>query len=72
MKGTVKFYDLIKNWGFIKTEENTELFFHASEFLDKKEVIELMKGVEVEFEIGDGKKGKKAINIHKIKNEKKE
>lgn len=71
MKGKVKWYHPVKGYGFIETEQRgktTEIFFHISELADYKQAkIEL--GEEVEFELGDSKKGKKAIKIKKIKKE---
>jgi len=71
MKGKVKWYHPVKGYGFIETEqrgESKDTFFHISEIEDYKQAkIEI--GEEVEFELGDSKKGKKAIKIKKIQKE---
>jgi cold shock CspA family protein len=40
-------------FGFIKTEEETDLFFHRNE-LQELEYDSLTEGQQVEFEIGQG------------------
>jgi CspA family cold shock protein len=55
-KGTInKIMD--RGFGFIKTEEGKELFFHHNE-LEGVEFSSLRAGQEVEFEIGQDKKGR--------------
>lgn len=63
MKGTVKFFDERKNYGFIEPEdEDEDRFVHASEV----ESGTLEEGDEVEFDPERGDKGPKAINVRKI------
>ncbi|MFP4006286.1 MAG: cold-shock protein [Candidatus Hadarchaeia archaeon] len=63
MKGTVKFFDERKNYGFIESEEEDEdRFVHASDI----ESETLTEGDEVEFDPEMGDKGPKAINVRKI------
>ena len=61
-KGTVKFFNETKGFGFI-TEENsgTDYFVHISGLID-----EIKQGDEVEFELTEGKKGLNAINVKVI------
>ena len=61
-KGTVKFFNDTKGFGFI-TEEGTskEHFVHISGLID-----EIREGDEVEFELTEGKKGLNAINVKVI------
>ena len=61
-KGTVKFFNESKGFGFI-TEEGTnkEHFVHVSGLID-----EVREGDEVEFELTEGKKGLNAINVKVI------
>jgi CspA family cold shock protein len=55
-KGTIR--QLIdRGFGFIKTEEGKELFFHRNE-IEGVEFSSLKAGQEVEFEIGKDKKGR--------------
>lgn len=58
-KGTVKFFNESKGFGFI-TEEGTnkEYFVHATGLID-----EVREGDEVEFELAEGKKGMNAVNV---------
>ncbi len=56
-KGTIK--KLMGSYGFIKTEEEEEVFFHSNE-LEGVEFASLSKGQEVEFEKGQGPDGRPA------------
>jgi CspA family cold shock protein len=61
-KGTVKFYDSTKRFGFIKedgTEE--EHFVHSSGLID-----EIQENDKVEFELKEGNKGLNAVNVKVI------
>ncbi len=58
-KGTVKFFNDEKGFGFIKEEgSNTEHFVHVSGLID-----EIRENDEVEFELQEGKKGLNAVNV---------
>lgn len=61
-KGTVKFFNDTKGFGFI-TEEgaNKEHFVHVTGLID-----EIREGDEVEFELEQGKKGLNAVNVRVI------
>jgi CspA family cold shock protein len=61
-KGTVKFFNESKGFGFI-TEEGTnkEHFVHISGTID-----EIREGDEVEFDLQEGKKGLNAVNVRVI------
>jgi CspA family cold shock protein len=61
-KGTVKFFNETKGFGFV-TEENsgTDYFVHISGLID-----EIKQGDEVEFELKEGKKGLNAVNVKVI------
>ena len=58
-KGTVKFFNDTKGFGFI-SEEGTdkEHFVHVSGLID-----EINEGDEVEFELQEGRKGLNAVNV---------
>ena len=58
-KGTVKFFNESKGFGFIE-EEGTgkEHFVHVSGLID-----EIRDGDNVEFELQEGKKGLNAVNV---------
>lgn len=57
--GTVKFYNANKGFGFITSDDGTDLFFHMSELQDQ----EPRDGDKVEFEVGQGKKGPCAVQV---------
>jgi len=61
-KGTVKFFNETKGFGFIKEDDtNKEHFVHVSGLID-----EINEGDEVEFELTEGKKGLNAVNVRVI------
>jgi cold shock protein len=58
-KGTVKFFNELKGFGFIKDDESDkEYFVHASGLIDK-----IKEGDSVSFELQEGKKGLNAVNV---------
>ena len=57
-KGTIKRL-MDRGFGFIKTEQEEELFFHSSS-LEGVEFNSLSEGQEVEFEKGQGREGRPA------------
>ena len=61
-KGTVKWFNNSKGYGFITMEDGTEIFVHYSG-INKKGFKSLAEGQNVEFEIADGEKGKQAVNV---------
>lgn len=61
-KGTVKFFNRSKGYGFITEDEtNKEHFVHVSGLID-----EIKEGDVVEFELTEGKKGLNAVNVKKM------
>lgn len=61
-KGTVKFFNESRGFGFITEEDsNTDYFVHISGIVD-----EIKQGDTVEFELKEGKKGLNAINVKVI------
>ncbi|RIV32436.1 cold-shock protein [Flagellimonas lutimaris] len=58
-KGTVKFFNDSKGYGFITEDgSNTDHFVHISGLID-----EIREGDVVEFELQQGKKGLNAVNV---------
>lgn len=61
-KGTVKFFNDSKGYGFITEEgSNTDHFVHVSGLID-----EIREGDVVKFELQQGKRGLNAINVQVI------
>ncbi len=63
-KGTVKWFNDSKGFGFITKEDGGDIFVHYSAIQDNG-FKSLSKGQEVNFEVVDGPKGPKAINVTK-------
>jgi CspA family cold shock protein len=63
-KGTVKWFNDSKGFGFIATEDGGDVFVHYSDIQDK-DYKSLSEGQSVSFEIVNGPKGKKATNVVK-------
>lgn len=66
VKGTVKWFNADKGYGFISPEEGDDLFVHYSEIQDSG-FRTLEEGTTVEFEITQGKKGKQASAVKVVK-----
>ena len=65
MKGTVKWFNAKKGFGFISDEEGNDVFVHFSALqMDGFKV--LYEGDEVEFEVVNGEKGPQAANVTKL------
>ncbi len=62
MKGTVKFFNDMKGFGFIAGEDGKEYFVHQTGL---KEGTSLNENDAVEFEVEQGDKGPKAVNVSK-------
>ncbi len=61
-KGTVKFFNDTKGFGFISDEDSSkEYFVHVSGLVD-----EIREGDTVEFELQEGRKGLNAVNVKVI------
>ncbi len=56
-KGTIRKLVTDRGFGFIKTEGETDLFFHSNA-LEGVEFSSLSEGQEVEFEKGQGRDGR--------------
>lgn len=64
-RGRVKWFHDSKGYGFIETESGGEVFVHYSAITDEGYKT-LAEGQEVEFELQDGDKGPRALNVMKV------
>ncbi len=64
LKGTVKWFNESKGFGFIEQEEGGDVFVHYSA-IDGSGFKTLGEGDKVEFEIVDGPKGPAAADVLK-------
>ncbi len=62
MIGTVKWFDDSKGYGFIGTEQGTDVFVHQSA-LQTSGLRSLSEGQQVQFEVTMGPKGQQASNV---------
>jgi len=65
-RGTVKFFNATKGFGFITTDTSEEVFFHESNVKNTGFRSTLVQGDLVEFEIKVEQKGKRAYNISRV------
>jgi CspA family cold shock protein len=62
IKGTVKFFNESKGFGFVVEEgSNKEHFVHVSGLVD-----EIRENDQVEFDLEEGRKGLNAVNVKVI------
>ena len=63
-KGTVKWFDVKKGFGFIQLEDGSEIFVHYSNISGS--ILKVLEdGESVEFEVIEGNKGLQAQNVMK-------
>lgn len=60
MKGKVKFFNDSKGFGFIAGEDDKEYFVHITGL---KEGVTIRENDEVNFDVEQGDKGPKAVNV---------
>jgi len=64
-KGTVKWFNESKGFGFITKEEGGDVFVHYADIQDQG-FKSLAEGQAVSFDVVDGPKGPKATNVVKL------
>ncbi|MDN5341968.1 MULTISPECIES: cold shock domain-containing protein [Oceanotoga] len=65
MKGTVKWFDSKKGYGFITTENGDDVFVHFSAItMDGFKNLE--ENQKVEFDVVDGAKGPQTANVRLV------
>ena len=65
-KGTVKWFNNQKGYGFITAEDGKDVFVHFSG-LNMEGFKTLEEGAAVEFDITYGAKGPQAVNVEVVK-----
>ncbi len=64
-KGTVKWFNATKGYGFLTRENGEDVFVHYSAItMDGFKTLE--EGQEVQFDIVEGEKGPQATNVTKL------
>ena len=64
MKGTVKWFNDSKGFGFITAEDGTDVFVHHTSIAGSG-FKSLAEGDQVTFDVEKGPKGPKAVNVVK-------
>jgi len=64
MQGTVKWYDEVKGFGFIKTEDDTDVFVHRTGLKDSQFGLDADQSVQ--FELKESDRGPVAVNVEII------
>ncbi len=64
-KGTVKWFNNQKGYGFICNEEGKDVFVHYTG-LNMEGFRTVSEGDEVEYEVVEGEKGPQAVNVIKL------
>ncbi|MCD6252958.1 MAG: cold-shock protein [Thermotogae bacterium] len=65
MKGTVKWFNAKKGYGFITQEDGNDIFVHFSG-IEMPGFKSLNENDKVEFEVQQGPKGPQAVNVKVI------
>ncbi|MBO7748255.1 MULTISPECIES: cold shock domain-containing protein [Paenibacillus] len=65
MKGTVKWFNAEKGYGFIQVENGEDVFVHYSA-IQGEGFKSLDEGQSVEFDITQGNRGPQAANVIKL------
>jgi CspA family cold shock protein len=64
-EGTVKWFNDSKGFGFITSEEGGDVFVHHSS-IQGEGFKSLAEGDKVSFDVEQGEKGPKAVNVVKL------
>jgi len=64
-QGTVKWFNDAKGYGFLTTDEGSDVFVHFSA-IEGEGFKSLTEGQAVSFEVTEGAKGPQAANVRKL------
>lgn len=64
-RGTVKWFNETKGFGFISQDQGEDVFVHHTE-IKTDGYRTLKEGSKVEFEVAQGEKGPKATNVRPV------
>jgi len=64
-KGTVKWFNDVKGFGFISQDDGEDVFVHHTAIVAEG-FRSLAEGERVEFEVQEGPKGLQAANVRRI------
>jgi len=65
LKGTVKWFNNVKGYGFLGRDDGPDVFIHFSAVASEG-YKSLQEADQVEFEIVQGQKGPQAANVSKV------
>lgn len=71
-KGTVCWFNNTKGFGFITMEDGTAIFVHYSGIISDEKRKSLTDGQTVTFDVEETEKGKQAVNVTVIDEQKEE
>lgn len=64
VSGTVKWFNPRKGFGFIEQEDGKDVFVHMSD-VEKAGLTDLNEGESLTFDVEEGDKGQRAVNLKK-------
>jgi len=65
VQGSVKWFNEAKGFGFLSQENGPDVFVHHSE-IKSSGYRTLAEGDQVQFEVAEGPKGLRAVNVQKV------
>lgn len=65
-KGTVKWFNTLKGYGFITDENGQDVFVHYSNIVSEKRFKNLYEKHSVEFDVVETERGTQAVNVKAV------